>query len=280
MSGFIVDGNGEFNIGAFSMAGIWWENSGGIITGNVVRNITRYGNSAHGYGIEITNSTDTVRNLTVTKNALVHSQQVGIYASGNTVVKISKNRVSMTQFLGDESSAIMLDGAADGASVDGNTLLGDWRPGIPYVAYGITIDSTSKAKVSKNNITELPMGIYLKDSDCASPLDTVDNTISGNVLVDNQNGIYLESVGGALCESHVDGTKITNNKVYSHYDDGDANMGIMLFTSGAPPVSNTTLTGNQVMGTFNEHIIDVGSVGTVGLIPQKNKIGPMPPPGM
>jgi hypothetical protein len=34
------------------------------------------------------------------------------------------------------------------------------------------------------------------------------------------------------------------------------------------------------MGTFNEHIIDVGSVGTVGLIPQKNKIGPMTPPGM
>jgi parallel beta-helix repeat protein len=144
------------------------------------------------------------------------------------------------RLVGEDRSAVVIDGngmtpltiTANNASVSGFTV----RGGTQLSQSGIFVERACYCSITNNNAKDNNWGIHLMDG-------ADNNIVSGNIVTNNQVGIYLNYASG----NNVSGNNITGNFV----------RGISLFGGGS--FSNSIFGNNitnSIYGIWLDHVLD------------------------
>jgi nitrous oxidase accessory protein NosD len=264
IQGLIVDGNYAFQPGSTNMTGIWFHDSSGTISQNIISHMRRSALDTSPYGIGIRLSSNPRTSLFTVKilsNTITDFQYAGISVSGNYKPIISRNLIQTISGPNDPSG-ILLDELA-GGTISGNVITNNYgfEPGI--LNTGIKLVNTSNVKVTSNTITGSRTGVYLQ----GALLTAEANSISGNQILDCGTGVLIDtSAGGRANNNSIKGNKMISTLHYSL-----STAGVRLDGAAA----GNRITGNTIEGYFAGPVQDGGANTVVS----GNKWKPFAAPG-
>ncbi len=230
IDGFIIDGLRKGNAN-YRFSGILYRNAGGVISNNLIRNITDnpQGGNQHGNGIIVRNEDSAARSVEIRNNILHDIQKNGISVSGNNLnATIDGNTVIGLGPTGTiAGNGIQVSGGAGGV-VSYNIITGyDYIPAPPpatqWVSTGLLIyDAADGIQILNNLVGASDVNIYLY---------LVDNAVvRGNQVAGGEYGI---------------GVYQSNNASITFNDIRDASLtGVEVWNSSGVKVNYNNIYGN------------------------------------
>lgn len=231
-----------------------------------------------------------VKNVSITKNTVYDSQDIGIYVNEAGKPKVTSNRVVFSPSLNASfawgggpvkiHTGILAIYAAAGTSITGNQVESYSDVFLMDTSSrGILLYGTSGAKVTGNTVRGTAHQISIESYCDGISANAGLNTVSGNKLYDSWfEGVrILASNIGACANPHADGNKITGNKIYTSLLNSLTPYGIYIAILSGGVADGNTLKGNT-LGGFDTPATAIVNNGTHTSI-SGNKLLAAPPAG-